>query len=124
MYRVILIGWMVLVLSGSGMGAIYTVDDDGPANFSSIQAAINACNHGDRVIVSRGTYCENVHFQNKNITLTSTDPDSTHPLPPVNKNPFGAQGASSYAATINRRSLTLVPVGPVRIKSSRASKKR
>lgn len=42
----------------------------------SIQAAINGATHGDTVIVSQGTYTENIFFNGKNIVLTSTDPDS------------------------------------------------
>jgi parallel beta-helix repeat protein len=38
----------------------WTVDDDGPANFSSIQAAINASSPGDVIYVKRGQYNEHV----------------------------------------------------------------
>ena len=54
---------------GSDDGVI-TVDDDGPADFSTIQEAINASADGDIILVSRGIYQENVII-NKNITLTS-----------------------------------------------------
>jgi len=33
-----------------------TVDDDGPADFNNIQAAIDDANNGDTVIVADGTY--------------------------------------------------------------------
>ncbi len=35
---------------------IITVDDDGPADFDNIQAAINDANNGDTIIVADGTY--------------------------------------------------------------------
>jgi parallel beta-helix repeat protein len=38
----------------------WTVDDNGPADFSSIQAAINASSSGDVVYVKRGQYYEHV----------------------------------------------------------------
>ena len=38
----------------------WTVDDDGPADFSKIQDAINAASPGDTIYVYNGTYCENV----------------------------------------------------------------
>lgn len=42
-----------------------------PAQYSSIQTAINASADGDSVIVSPGTYFENINFRGKNICLTS-----------------------------------------------------
>jgi hypothetical protein len=54
---------------------VITVDDDGPADFHNIQAAINDANHGDTVIVDEGLYVESINFMGKNIAVTSTDPD-------------------------------------------------
>jgi predicted outer membrane repeat protein len=51
------------------------VDDDGPADYSSIQAAINDANDGDTVLVSEGHYFENIDFRGKAITVASTNPD-------------------------------------------------
>jgi hypothetical protein len=42
-----------------------------PANFPTIQAAINAASSGDTIVVSPGTYAENINFQGKAITVTS-----------------------------------------------------
>lgn len=53
-----------------------TVDDDGPpADFNNIQDAINYSWHGDTIIVRPGTYNENIYFNSRAITLTSTDPN-------------------------------------------------
>jgi hypothetical protein len=45
-----------------------TVDDDGPADFNNIQAAINDANHGDTIIVADGTY---TGLGNRDIDSTS-----------------------------------------------------
>jgi hypothetical protein len=47
-----------------------------PDDYATIQAAIDDCNDGDVVIVSPGTYLENINFNGRNITLTSTEPDN------------------------------------------------
>ncbi|MFW5787598.1 MAG: InlB B-repeat-containing protein [Halanaerobiales bacterium] len=42
--------------------------------YNTIQKAINSSGNGDIIVVSAGTYKENIVFDNKNITLKSTDP--------------------------------------------------
>lgn len=51
-----------------------TVDDDGPADFNNIQAAINDANEGDTIIVGEGRYYENIRFGGKDIVLRSSYP--------------------------------------------------
>ena len=55
--------------------SIITVDDDGPADFNSIQLAIDSANDGDIIIVQPGLY-EAINLGGKNITLTSTSPSN------------------------------------------------
>ena len=54
---------------------IITVDNDGPADFNKIQAAIDDANDGDVVIVADGTYSgtgnKNVDFSGRAITVQS-----------------------------------------------------
>jgi parallel beta-helix repeat protein len=56
--------------------ATITVDDDGPADYHSIQLAILAASAGDTVYVYSGTYNEHVTVD-KTINLTGEDRDTT-----------------------------------------------
>jgi len=55
------------------------VDDNAPADFNNIQAAIDNANNADTIILQPGTYTgpgnRNIDFHGKAITLRSTDPD-------------------------------------------------
>jgi hypothetical protein len=42
-----------------------------PQDYPEIQLAINAAQEGDTILVSRGTYTENINFRGKGIVLTS-----------------------------------------------------
>ena len=46
-----------------------------PSQYSTIQEAIDASDHGDKVIVDQGIYKENINLNGKNITIRSTDPE-------------------------------------------------
>jgi hypothetical protein len=56
-----------LLFSLPAMGKVIHV----PADQPTIQAGINAAANGDTVLVSAGTYYENVNFNGKAITVTS-----------------------------------------------------
>jgi hypothetical protein len=62
-------------------GKIIYVDDDGPADFNTIQAAIDDANDGDTVVVSPGTYTgegnRDIDFKGKAITVKSEDGPQT-----------------------------------------------
>ena len=54
----------------------WNVDDDGPADFTNIQEAINNASSGDTIFVHVGTYYEHVVI-NKTITLVGEDSNFT-----------------------------------------------
>jgi len=54
----------------------WIVDDDGPADFHTIQEAINAASDGDIVFVRNGTYYENV-IMNRTILLIGEERETT-----------------------------------------------
>ena len=65
--------------AGIACGAnIITVDDDGPADYTTIGVAIDAAIDGDIVVVCPGTYTgednRNINLASKAITVRSTDP--------------------------------------------------
>ena len=65
-----LVGWKSVEASPT------TVDDDGPADFHTIQEAINNASSGEVIFVHKGTYYENV-VVNKTVSLIGEERDST-----------------------------------------------
>lgn len=55
---------------------MWSVDDDGPADFNSIQEAVDNASSGDTIFVHTGTYYEHV-FINKTITLVGENNNAT-----------------------------------------------
>ncbi|MHC4867937.1 MAG: hypothetical protein ACYTEX_28025, partial [Planctomycetota bacterium] len=55
--------------------AVFAADLSVPGQYPTIQAAIDAADDNDTIIVAQGTYYENIDFGGKSITVTSTDPN-------------------------------------------------
>ena len=67
----------ILFLSTSALADTWTVDDDGTADFDTIQAAVNAAADGDVILIAPGTYTSNsnagvVSISSKSLTLESS----------------------------------------------------
>src|SRR5437773_10063834 len=60
----------VFVMCGAVSSAQITIHV--PADQATIQGAINVANNGDTVLVAPGTYLENINFNGKAITVTSS----------------------------------------------------
>ena len=75
MNRAIIAILAVLAGVAASRARIITVDDDGPADFNNIQAAIDDANDGDTVLVADGTYTgdgnRDIDFHGKAITVIS-----------------------------------------------------
>ncbi|ATU08847.1 S-layer protein domain-containing protein [Methanohalophilus portucalensis] len=68
----------MFIFSGIGSATTHVVDDDGAADYNSIQVAINNAIDNDTIEVKNGTYFENV-VVNKTLTLIG-DTENTLPL--------------------------------------------
>ncbi len=73
-----LIAVLVLLVSiAPSMAATITVDDNGQADYQTIQQAINAAWDGDTIVVGPGTYYERITFNGRRITVRSQTPDNS-----------------------------------------------
>jgi len=68
--------FVFLLFCGVGYGKTITVDDDGMADFETIQDAINAAEDTDTIRVFEGYYEENV-VVNKSVTVIGNGSENT-----------------------------------------------
>ena len=75
----LIVAFVLLMSTPTFAGQIIYVDDDGPADFNNIQAAIGDSNNGDIIVVNPGIYTgdgnRDIDFLGKAITVRSIDPN-------------------------------------------------
>jgi nitrous oxidase accessory protein len=64
---------LFLCFEGTSSASTWYVAENGSANFTRIQDAINISCAGDTIIVKNGTYTENVDVNMKNVTIRSVN---------------------------------------------------
>ena len=65
----ILVASIVLSACTFAGAEVLTVDDDGPADFTTLAAALEVANPGDTILVRAGTYAENGLAPSGGITI-------------------------------------------------------
>ncbi len=85
---------LVLIFVGTASAMTWNVDDDGGADFSGIQEAINNASMGDTILVHSSVYYEHVYV-NKSVTLKGIG------------YPVVAANGSGSAITLNADGITL-----------------
>ena len=65
------ISFLFLCFSGTSSAVIWYVTENGSANFTMIQDAINISSAGDTIIVTNGSYIENVNVNVSYLTIRS-----------------------------------------------------
>ncbi|MDD2666889.1 MAG: NosD domain-containing protein [Methanocellales archaeon] len=97
---------LLLLASPAQASTTWYVDDDGGADFTTIQDAVNASTEGDTIIVRDGTYYENV-VVNKSLTIRSENGSDFTTV-----QPSAAAGFKITADYVNISGFTVKGQGP------------
>jgi hypothetical protein len=118
-------GFLTLATNFGTVTAVLSADDGHhtfhvPADFPSIMSAISAAQNGDTILVSPGTYTEQINFQGRAITVASTSGPAVTILDGQNfLNPVAMFNNEPPQAVL--RGFTITRAGNVAIQLSGAS---
>ncbi len=87
---------VLLASASSAQFQVWTVDDDGSADFAELTTAIEAASEGDALLVYGGNY-ESLAIQGKRLTLLAGDDEAVS----LNVDPVSPFGASEPGITAN-----------------------
>jgi len=109
--RLIFIGGIILLcsvwLTNYGSGKTITVDDDGPADYSTISEAINVAEEGDTVYVYDGVYNETIEIWKSKIQLRGETKENTI----IDRSNLGGNVISIYRRDILVENFTILNNG-------------
>jgi hypothetical protein len=75
---------LILVCLVATVGSVQAITVNVPADYTTIQAAIDASANGDSILVGPGTYTENLDYGGKALVIRSTDGPAATTLSPAN----------------------------------------
>jgi len=84
--------------------ATITVNNEGGQDFNNLQPAIDAAASGDTILVHPYCYRESIIIQNKDITITSLDPDN----PDIVERTIIDAGGADRAVTIKNSNIAIM----------------
>ena len=96
--------WLVALAGVASAQTVWTVDDDGPADFNSIASAVSNAADGDTILVRSGTYGRAV-VAGKGLTIQGVG----KPRPLVDSHPTGAPG---FGGVCEQPAFEVRDVGP------------
>ena len=98
---------LALLIPGMALGITRIVKLDGSGDYTSIQAALNAAQSGDTVLVYPGRYYENLTIQTNNLSLISLEAQTNNPAYIDSTIIDGTRTTSVVAVGQNKQNITV-----------------
>ncbi len=98
---------LTLLIPGLAMGITRTVKLDGSGDYTSIQAAMNAAQSGDTILVYPGRYYENLRIQTDNLNLISLEAQTNNPAYVDSTIIDGNRTSAAISVTLSRQNILI-----------------